>query len=207
MEELGFGLWLSRQRKLLGLTQKQLAQRVNCATITVRKLEAEQRRPSLQVVERLASALEIPPDEKDHFTHFALGYGHLESPASPMSYPWQESTFDLPPQMLSSLITHIGQGHQLSQVNDFFLDEHVHHINSPDPAQFDSAESGMRFTHDASSRNQNSMIVFMLVPIEIPNNLASNIMQNTHLADLTGDQHPDAKSSPTRAGRTWAKAH
>jgi hypothetical protein len=47
-----FGYWLQRRRKALDLTQEQLAQRVGCAPGTIRKIEADERRPSEQLGER-----------------------------------------------------------------------------------------------------------------------------------------------------------
>ena len=62
-----FGGWLKQRRRVLDLTQGELAQRVGCAMMTIQKIEADQRRPSKQVAERLATALELPPDEHDAF--------------------------------------------------------------------------------------------------------------------------------------------
>ncbi|HSB67365.1 MAG TPA: helix-turn-helix transcriptional regulator [Anaerolineales bacterium] len=91
MDELSFGQWLRRQRKSLGLTQKQLAERVNCATITVRKIEAEQRHPSVQIVKQLAQALNIPPKEHDGFLRFALGYSQFAPKDATELHPWLSS--------------------------------------------------------------------------------------------------------------------
>ena len=41
-----FGLWLKQRRKSLDLTQADLADQVGCSTTTIRKIEADQRRPS-----------------------------------------------------------------------------------------------------------------------------------------------------------------
>jgi len=73
ISEQSFGDWLRRQRKALDLTQAELARQVGCSTITLRKLEAEERRPSKQVAERLAEVLQVPPDERPAFLHFARG--------------------------------------------------------------------------------------------------------------------------------------
>ncbi len=54
-----FGEWLKRQRKAAGLTQEQLAEQVSCSTITLRKIEAEERRPSAQIAELLAEIFNI----------------------------------------------------------------------------------------------------------------------------------------------------
>lgn len=62
-----FGQWIKRRRRSLDLTQDELAQRVGCSAVTIRKLEADERRPSKQMVERLADALTIPPHEYERF--------------------------------------------------------------------------------------------------------------------------------------------
>lgn len=69
--ETAFGPWLKARRKTLDLTQRDLAQRVGCTAITIRKFEAGERRPSKQVAERLAGCLEIPLDEQPAFVQFA----------------------------------------------------------------------------------------------------------------------------------------
>jgi transcriptional regulator with XRE-family HTH domain len=59
--DASFGLWLRRRRKALDLTQDALAGRVGCSVATIRKIEADERRPSRQVAELLAKVLDIPP--------------------------------------------------------------------------------------------------------------------------------------------------
>ncbi len=56
-----FGTWLKHRRKALDLTQAELARRVGCATVTIHKIEADGLRPSRQMAEQLAEALEISP--------------------------------------------------------------------------------------------------------------------------------------------------
>jgi hypothetical protein len=48
-----FGEWLRRRRKALGLTQAELADQAGCVTGTIRSIEADARRPSRQLAERL----------------------------------------------------------------------------------------------------------------------------------------------------------
>jgi tetratricopeptide (TPR) repeat protein/DNA-binding XRE family transcriptional regulator len=62
-----FGYWLKRRRKALDLTQDALAQRVFCSGFTIRKIEADERRPSRWLAERLATALSIPEGERRDF--------------------------------------------------------------------------------------------------------------------------------------------
>ena len=62
-----FGYWLRRRRKALDLTQEALAQRVCCSGFTIRKIEADERRPSRPLAERLVAALAIPEAERRDF--------------------------------------------------------------------------------------------------------------------------------------------
>ena len=62
-----FGYWLRRRRKALDLTQEALAQRVSCSGFSIRKIEADERRPSRRLAERLAAALAIPEEERREF--------------------------------------------------------------------------------------------------------------------------------------------
>src|SRR5690606_25657143 len=63
--------WLKRRRKALDLTQEQLAQSVACSHFAIRKIEADERRPSRRLAERLADKLGIPPHERAAFLETA----------------------------------------------------------------------------------------------------------------------------------------
>jgi len=62
-----FGYWLRRRRKALDLTQEALGQKVSCSSFTIRKIEADERRPSRHLAERLAGALAITGEERPDF--------------------------------------------------------------------------------------------------------------------------------------------
>lgn len=47
-----FGYWLRRRRKALDLTQDELARLAGCALDTIKKIEADARRPSRPTVVR-----------------------------------------------------------------------------------------------------------------------------------------------------------
>src|SRR5262245_21836019 len=88
-----FGYWLKRRRKALDLTQAALARQVGCAVVTIRKIEADAIRPSVQIAEKLAECLAIPPEERAAFLktaraalspdHLALSSQPIERPAAP----------------------------------------------------------------------------------------------------------------------------
>src|SRR5438105_2532356 len=66
-----FGYWLRRRRKALDLTQVELAQRVSCSLELIQKIEADARRPSRQLAEKLAECLGLPADERAAFVQAA----------------------------------------------------------------------------------------------------------------------------------------
>ena len=65
--EATFGKLVKDHRLRLGLSQAEMAGRVGCATITLRKIESEALRPSVQMAERLASCLDTPQAERAEF--------------------------------------------------------------------------------------------------------------------------------------------
>src|SRR5207344_3630628 len=82
-----FGYWLRRRRKALDLTQEALAKRVGCSGFSIRKIEADERRPSRPLAERLAEALAIPDDELRDFLDAARAVrrgGGLRVDAAPL---------------------------------------------------------------------------------------------------------------------------
>jgi predicted ATPase/DNA-binding XRE family transcriptional regulator len=62
---------MKARRKMLDLTQAALARQVGCAAVTIKQFESGQRRPSRQIAELLASALDIPTDERNAFVRAA----------------------------------------------------------------------------------------------------------------------------------------
>jgi len=95
-QDTSFGQLVRIRRRALGLTQDELARRVSCAAITVRKIEADDLRPSQQIAERLALALGVPVDDRDAFMHLArTAAQHRRTPASPAQSPLLPSEIGL----------------------------------------------------------------------------------------------------------------
>ena len=62
---------MRRRRGEFGLTQADLARELGCAPITLRKVEAEERRPSVELAQRMVEILRVPPEQRDAFMRFA----------------------------------------------------------------------------------------------------------------------------------------
>jgi predicted ATPase/transcriptional regulator with XRE-family HTH domain len=69
--QLTFADWLKARRKFLDMTQNDLAQRANCSLAAVKKIEAGDLRPSAQLAELLAVALNVPAHQREEFVHAA----------------------------------------------------------------------------------------------------------------------------------------
>ncbi len=72
-EKWSFGLWLKHRRTALDITQQALAVQADCSTRMIRQLEADRRRPSWRLAERLALALGISSTARRAFVDFARG--------------------------------------------------------------------------------------------------------------------------------------
>jgi transcriptional regulator with XRE-family HTH domain len=68
-----FGNWVQRRRKLLDLTQEDLARKVNCSISMLRKIERDERKPSEQLAELLADQLAVEASQRISFLQLARG--------------------------------------------------------------------------------------------------------------------------------------
>ena len=90
LAEVSFGEWLKRRRRGMGLTQQRLAARINYSTIALKKIEAEERRPSPEIVERLAEFFDIPTHEREKFLRFARGDWQSAPASESEDTPWRD---------------------------------------------------------------------------------------------------------------------
>lgn len=95
-----FGEWLMEHRQNLHLQRAELAARIGCAVVTLRKIEADERRPSRQLAEQLAEQLAISPPQREVFIRVArgeLGVDHLTPPrpnfTGPTNLPYPTTSF------------------------------------------------------------------------------------------------------------------
>ncbi len=95
--EPSFGQLVKTQRRELGLTQDELARRVGCAPVTIRKIEHDDLRPSVQIAERLAMALSLPLEERAAFVRLARAERAplVEPTPTPMPRPEEIGAEDL----------------------------------------------------------------------------------------------------------------
>ena len=121
-----FGEWLRNQRNERRLTREEFAQRVGCSVAMLRKIEADERRPSAQVAALIAGALELPPDQHATFIRVArgeLGVARLPQELVPTSRPGISTTSAVPQNNLPVSPTPlIGRKRELAELHEFVTD-------------------------------------------------------------------------------------
>lgn len=122
-----FGEWLRQQRTQLHLTREQLAERVACSVALLRKVEDGERRPSIQIAELLANALNIPSSEWATFVKVARGEWRVDrlsalvnlradGPVSP-SLPTPRTNL---PRLATPLI---GRQNEIAELSQLLIDD------------------------------------------------------------------------------------
>ena len=67
-----FGEWIKLRRQDLRRTQREIASSAFCSLAMIKKIEADERRPSRELAQALAVALEIPANQHDLFINLDI---------------------------------------------------------------------------------------------------------------------------------------
>ena len=121
MQQDSFGNWLKRKRRSLDLTQAELGDQVGCSAAAVRKIESEERRPSAQIVERLAEIFEIPRSERAAFLRFARGEVRSAPATTKEDFPWQAAIPSPRSNLPATVTSLIGREKAVEEVHAFLL--------------------------------------------------------------------------------------
>jgi predicted ATPase/transcriptional regulator with XRE-family HTH domain len=119
LADVSFGEWLNRRRGAQGWTQEQLAQQIHCSTSALRKFESEERRPSAQIVERLADIFNIAQDERETFLRFARGDWKSAPSGAHAKFPWSSSTRSPSSNLPAPVNSLIGREKEIALVREY----------------------------------------------------------------------------------------
>ena len=123
-----FGYVLKRRRKALDLTQAQLAAQVGCTAAAIRKIEADERKPSLQLAGLLANFLQVPTDQRAAFLQRARGVqpeAALPLPAAPLESTSGISPGEFPNNLPTPLTSLIDRTSDITRVAGLLTDPAV----------------------------------------------------------------------------------
>ena len=109
-EEISFGGWLRQRRRMLDLTQQELADQVGCARITLRRIESGALKPSKELALILFDKLGIAEIERSRWVSFARGLSDF--PAKSMDSLQSKPLTNLP----ASLTSFIGREEEQAEL-------------------------------------------------------------------------------------------
>lgn len=168
MEGYSFGRWLRLKRKALDLTREGLAGRVGCSAGTIQKLEEEERRPSVQMAERMAQIFDIPPDEQPAFLRFARGELHSRIAATQEDAPWNTSA-KLPRSNLPAIVTSlIGREREMADVRNYLLKADIHLVTLIGPPGIGKTRLSIESARGALSDFADGVFFVALASLDSP---------------------------------------
>lgn len=114
---LSFGYWVRRRRMALDLTQAELGKRAGASAAMIRKIEADERRPSRELAEMLATVFALRGAERDTFLCAARQPLAVEAlPATPPEILLHSSLPTTPNNLPAPLTSFVDRTHDLPAI-------------------------------------------------------------------------------------------
>jgi predicted ATPase/transcriptional regulator with XRE-family HTH domain len=180
IETYSFGEWISRRRKTLDLTQRDLAERSNCTLSTIKKLETDERRPSRDLAHLLADALRISPEWRATFVECARGMRPVDA-LSPMeadgeqrAAPAVSITPHLPPQTTPF----IGREQALAELAGLLNDPNARLITILAPGGMGKTRLSLEAARSQIGRYMDGVVFVPLAPLTSAADIVTTIAEN-----------------------------
>lgn len=176
MDDVSFGEWLKRARKAKGLTQDQLALKVNCSLSTLRKIESEERRASVQLVDLFAEVFNIHLDQRKSFLQFARGDLQIASGqfTGEVSVPASSSRRSNLPSPTTSLI---GRDQEVANICEYLLKADIRLVTLIGPPGIGKTRLSLEAARETSADFSDGVFFVPLAPLDDPSLVAPAIIQ------------------------------
>lgn len=183
-QEFSFGTWIKKRRTLLGLTREALAKQVGYSFAMMRKIEDDERRPSLRAAELLAQALEIPQDQQEAFLRVARqerAVDELGPVDEEVSFPWQASSGPQTNLPLPATLF-VGREAELAKLTSLMQDPTCRLVTLVGLAGIGKTRLALQAAHSQLDRFPHGVFFISLAP------LTSHKMINATIANTIGLQ-------------------
>ncbi len=191
-DDASFGHWVMLRRKALHFTRAGLAQRVGCAEVTLRKIEADERRPSEQIAERLADCLRLTPKDRALFIRAARGSvsvdqlphpASLEATAGDGSLVSQRQQRRRLPRPLTALI---GRDAERDELRQLLTQPEVRLVTLIGPPGIGKTRLALQVATDLSNRFRDGAVFVQLAPIQDAQLVLPTIAQHLNVPQAPG---------------------
>lgn len=159
-----FGYWVRRRRKVLDLTQEELAQRVGCAAVTLRKIEADERRPSVQMAKRFAHCLALPDAECSQFIAAALGRRLVTQLPIPSNLGSRKPPGNLPAPVTSL----VGRSTEIATISDCLRTQGVRLLTLTGPVGVGKTRLALEAGQRLLGEYRDGVFLVALAPVQDP---------------------------------------
>jgi predicted ATPase/DNA-binding XRE family transcriptional regulator len=177
MELQSFGNWLRLKRKALDLTREELAERLGYSAATVRKIEDEERRPSVQIAGRLAEIFNIPQNERESFLRFARGDWKSIPTEIKENIPWQNSNASFRSNLPATTTSLIGREKEIKEVREYLLKEDIRLVTLLGPPGIGKTRLSIEAARTVSPDFRDGVFFAALAPLDDPTRIASAVVQ------------------------------
>ena len=183
MQQHSFGHWLKRRRKAFDLTQVEFASQVGCSAAAIRKIEADERRPSAQTVERLAEVFNILPNEQTSFLRFARGDQRSAPAKESEDAPWRAVDV-LPRSNLPAPTTSlIGRKYEVDVIREYLSNASIRLVTLIGPPGIGKTRLSIEVALETLSDFPDGVFFIALAPLDDPNLVAPTIVQTLGFAE------------------------
>lgn len=177
-----FSVWLRQYRKQLDLTQKELANQIGFSESAFRKFESGARRPSRQIVERLAEYFGLTSIERASLLSIARAESHTAEDA--LYSPARAEQEDLPGRLgqyhtnlRTRLTPMIGREQEVQEVCNYLEGEQVRLLTLTGPPGIGKTRLGMQVATELLYKFQDGVFFVGLAAIRDPDLVAGTINQ------------------------------
>ncbi len=162
-----FGIWLRQRRESLGLTRESLASQIGYAVETIRKIEHDARRPSLQVAGKLAVCLAVSEAERAEFFLFA----RTGRPSAAHGEPSADDRLRLPAQRVSlaaPLGPLVGRQDDEALIRRLLLDPAIRLVTMTGPPGVGKTRLAVQVAQDLQANFADGAVFVPLAPLSDP---------------------------------------
>lgn len=163
-----FPLWLKHHRKELDLTQRDLAKRIGCAVVTIKKIEAGLLRPSKELAELVAASFGVPAGQRAAFVEFARGKAPASQEArSRDEAPWQ-SIRDRPNNLPAPLNAFIGRQAEVTEASSLLRTSGVRLLTVSGPPGIGKTRLALQVATDLLPDFEGGVYFVPIAPVTDP---------------------------------------